>query len=247
MTYMDAKIAHAWVLVAAMLSAVVGCGGAASSSGKPRTPFYHGSLTSPYSRPLLPRYATEPGTLGRSGAPAPEDRTTASPRAPRAVMLDAAQRQLQAGQRCSGHGAKEVSRALQEAAPNVTWSPTDGLAALVRQAEQRRAYLVDGSPRAGDIVVFHNTHDANADQQPNDWLSSAGIVVEPGERFEAVLCTADNLRNVRAWPEGPAVREHRGEVVNSFLRVPSHSDPAGTAYLAGSLYAGHIDIDRLVD
>jgi hypothetical protein len=148
---------------------------------------------------------------------------------------------------CNGNGEHEAAQVLEKAGAKVDWSASNGLGELVRLAEKRRAYRVDGAPRLGDIVLFHNTRDANEDKQNNDWHSAAGIVLQAGRPFESRVCVQGLSRLVRAWPNGPAVREHRGEVVNSFLRVPTHDDPPGTAYLSGSLYAGHIDIRRMVD
>lgn len=236
------------VLWAGLFVLSVGCGGPLASSGQPRTPYYHSSLTSPYARPLLPRYATEPGSLDGGEVTTAEDSSSNRRQAlaPRDQMTSFAQDQLAAAS-CDSFGQQAVEQALRVAAPGVKWTAAQGLSALVRLAENRRAYRVDGSPRQGDVVLFHNTHDANGDNQNNDWLSGAGVVVEAGSKFAAVVCAGGHVRQVHAWPDGPSVREYRGEIVNSFLRVPSHADPPGTAYLSGSLYAGHIDIERLVD
>ncbi|MCU0663556.1 MAG: hypothetical protein MUC50_14670 [Myxococcota bacterium] len=231
---------------ACVLLALAGCSGASTSLEKPRTPYYHSSLTSPNVRPLLPRFATEPGALERKVASALKDKGRADEPNGQA-MQKSAPIGREPGSECLGDGGHEAEQVLKKAASPVTWSAADGLGKLVHLAQSRRAYRVDGSPKVGDIVLFHNTHDANGDGQNNDLLSSAGIILAGGAKFEAEVCAQGRLRRVLAWPDGLAVREYRGKLVNSFLRVPTHADPAGTAYLAGSLYAGHIDIDRLVD
>lgn len=241
---------NALVHISACLAVLflVGCGGSSSSSstGQPRRPYSHGSLTSPYVRPLLPRYSTEPGSLTGGVVGSVVKNPKEGKKMPRSSEELAASQMPSSGP-CQGNGEHEAAKALQKSGAKVDWSPSDGLGELVRLAEKRRAYRVDGAPRDGDIVLFHNTRDANGDKQNNDWHSAAGIVLEVGRPFETQVCVHELSRRVRAWPNGPAVREYRGEVVNSFLRVPTHDDPPGTTYLSGSLYAGHIDIRRMVD
>ena len=146
----------------------------------------------------------------------------------------------------SDFGEQDLQNMLNQAIPTFNWTATQGLDDLVAKAKRRNAFETDGRPEPGDIVLFHNQWDENGNGQIDDWLTGCGVVVERrGPRFDAVVRTGNAPRRVTLWPDGPAVRVRNGKIVNDYMRVPSRSDPPDTVYLAGQLYAGHIDVDKL--
>jgi hypothetical protein len=96
-------------------------------------------------------------------------------------------------------------------------------------------------PLQGDLVLFHNTRDANRNHKLDDRFSDVGVVV--GVR--GTLVTFVYVRRGRARQgvlnlEAPHRRRRtrRARVENTFLRVKLPADPPGTRYLAGQLFAG---------
>jgi hypothetical protein len=210
-------------------------------------PIYHSPLLRSEWDPLVPRPTppreAEDSSADDGSTPAAGQESETDPREAmigraRALMGNPAQR--------PGYGAADVSRMLGEVIPGLGWEAGHGLQALVDRAGRAGAFDTDGDPEPGDIVLFHNQVDANGNGEADDWLSGCGVVVERhGPRFTAVVRTGHAPREVVGWPDGPNARIADGRLVNSFLRVPHRSDPAGTQYLTGALYAGHIDIDNL--
>jgi len=220
---------------------------AACASEKARGPAYHSPLLRSAWEPLFPR-PTPPSEGGQGEeSDSGSSGTAAGPDAREKVLAGATKLLGQTEER-SGYGAQDLEQILEQAIPGLEWNASQGLAALVDIAERAGAHDTDGRPRPGDIVLFHNQVDANGNGEVDDWLTGCGVVLDrDGPRFRAVIRTAHAPREIVAWPDGPAVRQHDGEVINSFLRVPHRSDPKGTVYLAGGLYAGHIDVDDLAD
>jgi hypothetical protein len=145
-----------------------------------------------------------------------------------------------------GFGARDLDAILDEAIPRLSWSAADGLDALVAAAKKGGAYRASGRPRAGDVALFHNQYDADADGAADDWLTGCGVIVETdGPRFTAITRTGHAPRAIVAWPDGPAVERLDGDKVNSYLRIPSRSDPKDAEYLAGDLFAGYLDVGAL--
>ncbi len=162
-------------------------------------------------------------------------------------MIAGALAQLQKNSEASGYGTGDVSALLDSMSINVGWRSTEGLKQLVSLAKKKQAYHTGPRPSPGDIVLFHNQRDANGNGVTDDWLTGCGVVVaknSPG--FEVVTRTGHRPRRIAVWPNGPHQRIVDGEKVNSFLRIPRRSDPADTVYLANQLYAGYIDIERLI-
>jgi hypothetical protein len=146
----------------------------------------------------------------------------------------------------SDFGEQDLQNMLTKAIPTFNWTATQGLDDLVAKAKRRNAFDTNGRPEPGDIVLFHNQWDENGNGQIDDWLTGCGVVVERrGPRFDAVVRTGYAPRRVSLWPDGPAVRMRAGKKINDYIRVPSRSDPPDTVYLAGQLYAGHINVDKL--
>lgn len=200
-------------------------------------------------RPLIPRRTStidyEPPASERSTAAG----TTAVPPDVRAAMVAGANELLADERARDEYGAEDVERALRRAVPGLAWSASQGLDRLVAEARRAGAFATGGDPRAGDVVLFHNLLDANGNGKIDDWNTGCGIVIEerPRRRFVAAVRTGHAPRRALVWPDGPARRVLDGRPVNSFLRVPHPSDPADTPYLAGQLYAGHIDVVKLAD
>ena len=170
-----------------------------------------------------------------------------SPEDLRLKIVSQAEDLLRGSQEMPEFGAGDLSRVLKKLRVAANWESGQGLNRLVEIARKRRAYRAEGTPRLGDIVLFHNQWDVNGNGENDDWNTGAGIVVKTkGERFEVVTRTGHGPRRVHVWPEKPSSRKIGGELVNSFVRVPEKSDPKDTRYLAGQLYAGFIDVDKLV-
>ncbi|MFO8071448.1 MAG: hypothetical protein R6V85_06195 [Polyangia bacterium] len=164
----------------------------------------------------------------------------------RPAMIAAGEDLVSSGSSLPDFGASDLDRILSGLLPGLGWSSAGGLRRLVEIARSRGAYETDGDPEPGDVVLFHNQRDANGNGKVDDWLSGCGIVLErDGPRFVSAVRTGHAPRRAVVWPDGPGRRVVDGEVVNSYLRVPHRSDPAGTPYLAGRMYAGHIDIEEL--
>jgi hypothetical protein len=208
-----------------------------SSLSYEHRPQYHNPLAATRWDRLAPRPV--PGGNASSGG-------AADAKSVRSLMVAQAEALMRTAEVRDGYGAEDVKRAMKSAGVKVDWRPAQGLAPLVDLARKRGAYLAAGRPRLGDIVLFHNQWDENANAEVDDWLTGAGVVVEAwGKRFNAVVRTGYAPRRVTVWPDGPAERMVDGEKVNDFLRVPTRSDPPDTPYLANQLYAGFIDVEKL--
>lgn len=147
----------------------------------------------------------------------------------------------------SDFGQTDVADLFDALKARVAWSKDKPLSDLIRAAERRKAFSTEDLPRPGDIVLFHNQSDRNGNRTVDDWLTGCGIVIEIIDKtFIALVRTGRGPRSVYVTFDTPSVRERTGRVINSFLRVPSPADPVDTEYLAGQLYAGRIDIERLV-
>ena len=174
------------------------------------------------------------------------ERTKVETEGIRSRMVSQAKALLSDGANGSGFGGQDLEMMLSKASASVEWKSSQGLDALVSLGRKKRAFHLDDSPEPGDIVLFHNQLDANLNGETDDWLTGCGVVTKrDGARFVAVVRTGNAPRKVVVWPDGPARRIVDGEQVNSFLRVPSRSDPEDTPYLAGQLYAGYLDIEQL--
>ena len=166
----------------------------------------------------------------------------------RGRMVAAARRWLRdGGERPEqGYGARDVDEILAQVIPDLSWDAAGGLVALVSIARDSEAYRSDGRPRQGDVALFHNQQDVDANGAADDWLTGCAVVVDTdGPRFTAVTRTGHAPREIVVWPDGPSVETLDGEKVNSYLRIPSRADPKDAEYLAGDLYAGYVDVEAL--
>ena len=153
---------------------------------------------------------------------------------------------LNSSHKTNDFGEKDIADLLVRLHVRISWSADKGIVALARETRRQRAYAADGKPLPGDIVLFHNQRDMNDNGENDDWLTGCGIVTHSdGGRFEAVVRTGHLPRRIVVTPLVPSTREENGKIINSFVRIPSRYDPKGTEYLAGQLYAGHIDIEKL--
>ncbi len=166
----------------------------------------------------------------------------------RREAVEFAQQRLKQPETIEDFGQTDVADLFAALNSRVDWNPKKPLSDLIRAAERRKAFSADAAPRPGDIVLFHNQTDRNGNRQADDWLTGCGIVTETeGETFAALVRTGRGPRLAYVTPSTPSVRTRTGRVINSFLRVPTPDDPADAEYLAGQLYAGKIDIERLLD
>jgi hypothetical protein len=98
-------------------------------------------------------------------------------------------------------------------------------------------------PRVGDVVLFHNTRDANANRKPDDRFTDAGVVIERRGARVRFLYLHPTSGRVRIGSLNLAQPNRRrlgrsARVQNTFLRIKRRSDPPSTRYLAGQLLAG---------
>jgi hypothetical protein len=147
----------------------------------------------------------------------------------------------------SGFGKDDVSDLFAALKVRVDWSKDKPLSTLIRAAQRRDAFDTRKMPLPGDIVLFHNQADQNQNRVTDDWLTGCGIVTEvTGKTFAVMARSGRGPRLIYATPDTPSVRTKNGTVINSFLRVPTPADPLDTEYLAGLLFAGRIDLEKLV-
>jgi len=126
-----------------------------------------------------------------------------------------------------------------------TCASFSGLVAIVEAAQKKNAYRTGSELQVGDIALFHNQVDRNANGREDDWFTGAGIVVETQRgRCTVVTETGGIQRRIVLSPDGPMTHMHDGSVINSFIRRPARFDPPDAEYLSGQLYAGYIDVSR---
>lgn len=145
-----------------------------------------------------------------------------------------------------GYGARDLDEILAKVLPDLSWDASSGLDDLVKLARERGAYRTDAEPEAGDVVLFHNQVDLDANGEADDWLTGCAVVIEAdGPRFKAVTRTGHAPREIAAWPDGPSAARAFGEKANSYVKIPTRADPKDAEYLASDLYAGYIDVEAL--
>lgn len=210
--------------------AALGCGGPAFEHALPSSPLVAAGWD--------PRFRDAPG-----GGGAKEDGGDVRERMvaeARALLADGTERPEH------GYGARDLDEILGKASPAVSWDARSGLAGFVALAREKGAFRESADPEPGDVALFHDQIDADADGELDDPFTGCGVVTEARRgRFSAVTRTGRAPREIVVSPGGPAVATLDGERVNSYLRVPSRSDPAGAEYLAGRLFAGYVDIEAL--
>ncbi len=221
---------------------ILACGSA--KTNQHHTPFANTdwSRTTPMKQPGVSRNAQLPEKPSESSAsrPSSEDRDI------REEMVAAAKALPGSDIESPGYGSGDLQGIFSKLGIRVDWNAAKGLEALVKIAEKKGAYHTGPDPEAGDVVLFHNQVDANGNGAVDDWLTGSGIVTHTkGRTFFTVVRTGHAAKEVTVTPDGPGRYDANGEVVNSFLRVPTHADPKDTLYLAGQLYAGYIDIEAL--
>jgi hypothetical protein len=208
-----------------------GCSGPAFDHPLPSSPLLATQWPTPF----------EAGTAADGGAEEEDSGV-------RGRMVAAARRWLHdTGERPEyGYGARDVDEILAQVMPGVSWDAESGLDDLVSLARDSKAYRSDARPRPGDVALFHNQYDVNANGAFDDWLTGCAVVLDTdGPRFTAVTRTGHAPREIVVWPDGPSAETIDGEVVNSYLKIPTRADPKDAEYLAGDLYAGYIDVEAL--
>ena len=97
-------------------------------------------------------------------------------------------------------------------------------------------------PEVGDLVFFHHTYDSNKNNQIDDFLSHVGVVEKlDGDGTVTYVDRSGgrvrrgqlNLHRPNLWRDPHSLKR-----LNSYLRGRKKTDPAGTRYLAGDLFAG---------
>jgi len=225
------------LLVGAMAA---GCSGPAFEHALPSSPL----LAAEWPVPFEARAAAP----GDDGAPEADGGVEDEEGDVRGRMVAAARRWLRDGadRPERGYGARDMDEILAQVMPGLSWDASNGLDDLVSLARERKAYRSDARPRRGDVALFHNQYDVNANGAFDDWLTGCAVVLDTdGPRFTAATRTGHAPREIVVWPDGPSTEKIDGEKVNSYLKIPTRADPADAEYLAGDLYAGHIDVEAL--
>jgi hypothetical protein len=117
----------------------------------------------------------------------------------------------------------------------------------VTWSELRAAALRRNAPRAGDVVLFDNTRDVNANRRLDDRLSDAGVVTAvTGSRVHFIFLRGGRSRAGVLNLEQPHRRRLSSlrRIENTYLRTKLPSDPPQTRYLAGQLLAGFATKER---
>jgi hypothetical protein len=234
-----------WVRCVLLSVLLCSCG----APPKKREPRYHSPLVSSVWGPPAPRRSAKPAHRPDSDAKTETGdggMATAVPPDIREQMAAEAMSLVNSEGESGDYGTGDLGIVMGKVVKQVEWRADRGLKALVDLAGKKSAYYTDGRPLLGDVVLFHNQMDANGNGETDDWLTGCGVVIDSrGDRFDVVLRTGHHPRRISAWPSGPKRRVVDGEIVNSYLRIPHRSDRPDVQYLAGALYAGHIDIEEL--
>jgi hypothetical protein len=233
-------------LLAMAAVAALGCGGAEFDHALPSSPLLAAAPVSRFDpRPIEKRAGGRDDGTGDEGGAGGMKATDGDVRArmiaeAKRLLSDAAQRPER------GYGAIDLDEILARVSPGITWDAGSGLERLVALAREQGAFRADAKPSPGDIALFHNELDVDADGALDDWFTGCAVVTATdGPRFTAVARTGHAPREIVAWPDGPAAAVRDGEKANSYLRIPRRSDPADAEYLAGRLFAGYVDIEAL--
>ena len=151
------------------------------------------------------------------------------------------------GQKANHYGDRDIAEIFSRAGcPNCFETDTDA-PAIVKTATRFKAYHTQRKPAEGDIILFHNQVDRNRNGRSDDWFTGAGIIVDAGRRKHVVVTrTGDIPRMIHVSPKGPMVRKYKGDIVNSYLRIPGPHDPKDAQYLSGQLYGGFVDAGVIV-
>lgn len=114
-------------------------------------------------------------------------------------------------------------------------------AALFELAQDLDVHHRKRVPDPGDVVFFDNTHDRNDNGRLDDDLTHLAVVEAVAADGTLTLVHRGSKGVVRIWMNLKRPDEHTdsdGRILNSYLRVRTSRDPAGTRYLAGELWRG---------
>jgi hypothetical protein len=101
-----------------------------------------------------------------------------------------------------------------------------------------------GPPKAGDLILFHNTDDTNGNRKADDLYTDAGIILSvDGDRYEFLYLRGEKAALGYVNPRQPYRRRLSADhIENSFIRVIRPDDPPEARYLAGQLLAGFVHL-----
>ncbi len=94
--------------------------------------------------------------------------------------------------------------------------------------------------RAGDLVFFDNTRDADGNGRDNDPLTHVGVVekVESDGTIVFISRVSEAIQRYRMNLAHPQTHRHAdGRILNDYLRRKRWSDQKSTRYLTGELFA----------
>ncbi len=165
----------------------------------------------------------------------PESRVTSRPRQ-RATIAhakkspSAARCRRLVGQRFPGPHAEALARMLGRC-----------LRAPIAAATLRNhpTGLHRSPPSPGELILFHNTRDANQNRRLDDRFSDAGVVVGlKHQRVSFIFLRQERVHLGVLSLKQPHRRRISHAIENTYLRVIRPDDPPRTQYLAGQLLAG---------
>jgi hypothetical protein len=121
----------------------------------------------------------------------------------------------------------------------------DPIVKALYQQLNRNEQIVTGSatPKAGDLVFFHNTYDRDFDGRADDWFTQAGVVerTDGDGTLHFIAYSRGQIRRMVLNTLHPALQKNlrSGQDLNSFMREKNLSDRPFTSYLAGELFAAY--------
>jgi hypothetical protein len=135
---------------------------------------------------------------------------------------------------CSGFAAAVYTRA---------GAPIEGGARHLYETLSERGWVHHRKhPELGDLVFFDDTYDANRDGKVNDPLTHVAVVVDLATDGTITMAHGGTgVGRTTTWMNLEHPSERKGpndERWNNYLRRAKDSDPKGTKYLTGELWAG---------
>ena len=188
--------------------------------------------------PAPRRAKTRPRRSHATSRPAPERVT-----APRPQPAEISAERLEAERLVAADEARLVAALLEHAGQRVPKQEADQVTTLsdLYSLCAHHDALDFERVQAGDLVLFHNTRDANRDGRNNDWYTHGAIVKEVSEATGSATLS-DPLSPSRPIAMSLAYRDvdatEGGLILNTHIRRPEPGDLPYTRYLAGELFAG---------
>ena len=106
----------------------------------------------------------------------------------------------------------------------------------------------NSTPKAGNLVFFHNTYDRDGDGRADDWFTQAGVVerVDGNGTVHFISYSRGQIRRLVLNALHPSRQADAGsnQDLNSFMREKTLSDRPFTTYLANELFAAYGELEE---